>query len=314
MNQPAMDHWMTVKRVLQSALDVDPSDRAAFVDESCGGDAALRREVESLLTNAADAESFLEQPAVDMATGPPGEWPEATLVGRSVSHYQVLSLLGAGGMGEVYLARDPRLDRTVALKILPGKLTADRDRMQRFTREAKAASALNHPNVATIYDVGESDGIRFIVMEHVEGETIARRIGRPLRSSEVVDIAVQAADALDVAHAKGITHRDIKPANLMLTDRGHVKVLDFGVAKVARNDESSLNGDWTVEPVTAVGSVVGSGPYMSPEQIVGGDVDSRRTCSAWESSSTGWQRDSFRSPGRRGRNSRTVSFTRLRKR
>jgi serine/threonine protein kinase len=235
----------------------------------------LRREVLELLKYAAEAETFLARPAVDIAPEPPGESPEESLVGRTISHYQVLSLLGAGGMGEVYLARDPRLDRTVALKILPGEFAADADRMQRFTREAKAASALNHPNVATIYDVGESDGISFIVMEHVEGETIQARISRRMTPPEVIDIAVQAADALDLAHAKGITHRDIKPANLMLTHRGVVKVLDFGVAKVARSDEGSLNGDWTVEPVTAVGSVVGSGPYMSPEQIVGGAVDSR---------------------------------------
>jgi non-specific serine/threonine protein kinase len=165
---------------------------------------------------------------VDIATAPSSEPHEATLVGRTVSHYQVLSLLGAGGMGEVYLARDPRLDRTVALKILPEELAADADLMQRFTREAKAASALNHPNVATIHDVGESDGIPFIVMEHVDGETLLARISRRMTPPEVVDIAVQAADALDLAHAKGITHRDIKPANLMLTHRGNVKVLDFG--------------------------------------------------------------------------------------
>ena len=275
MNQSVMDHWTTVKRIHQAALDVDRSERATFVDESCGGDEALRREVQSLLTYATEAESFLERPAVDIVPTPLGESHEPTLVGRTISHYQVLSLLGVGGMGEVYLARDPRLDRTVALKILPGELAADADRMQRFTREARAASALNHPNVATIYDVGESEGISFIAMEHVEGETLLARISRRMTPSEVVDIAVQAADALDLAHAKGITHRDIKPANLMLTDRGNVKVLDFGVAKVARSDEGSLNGDWTVEPVTAVGSVVGSAPYMSPEQIVGGDVDSR---------------------------------------
>jgi serine/threonine protein kinase len=275
MNQPVMDRWTAVKRIHQSALDKDASERTAFVDESCGSDETLRREVHSLLSYAADAESFLERPAADIAPTPPSESHETMLVGRSVSHYQVLSLLGAGGMGQVYLARDSRLDRTVALKILPGELAADPERMQRFAIEAKAASALNHPNVATIYDVGESDGIHFIAMEHVEGETIAVRIGRPLTPSEVVDIAVQAADALDVAHAKGITHRDIKPANLMLTHRGHVKVLDFGVAKVNRRKEVSPNGDWTVEPVTAVGSVVGSGPYMSPEQIVGGDVDPR---------------------------------------
>ena len=275
MNQSVMDHWTTVKRIHQSALDVDPSERAAFLDQSCGGDEGLRREVESLLTYASEAESFLERPAVDIAPTQLGESHEATLVGRTISHYQVLSLLGAGGMGEVYLARDPRLDRTVALKILPGELASDPDRMQRFAREARAASSLSHPNVATIYDVGESDGVRFIVMEHVEGETIAARIARRLAASEVVDIAVQAADALDVAHAKGITHRDIKPANLMLTHRGHVKVLDFGVAKVGRNEDITPNGLWTVEPLTAVGSVVGSGPYMSPEQIGAGDVDPR---------------------------------------
>ena len=274
MNDSVMDHWTTVKCIHQSALDRDPSERAAFVDESCGGDEALRREVQSLLTYAAEAESFLERPAVDIAPTPP-ESHRTTLVGRTVSHYQVLSLLGAGGMGEVYLARDSRLDRTVALKILPGELAEDPERMQRFALEAKAASALNHPNVATIYDVGEADGIQFIVMEHVEGETLAARMGRPLTSSEVVDIAVQTADALDVAHAKGITHRDIKPANLMVTHRGHVKVLDFGVAKVKRSEEVSPNGDWTVEPVTAVGSVVGSGPFMSPEQIMGDEVDPR---------------------------------------
>src|SRR5215831_17345690 len=274
MNQPVVDHWTAVKRIHQSALDVDSSERAAFLDKSCGGDEALRREVEYLLTYATDAESFLEWPAADLTTAPASEAHE-TLVGRTVSHYEVLSLLGAGGMGEVYLARDSRLDRTVALKILPGELAQDPERMQRFAIEAKAASALNHPNVATIYDVGEIDGIHFIVMEHVEGETIAVRMGRPLKPSEVVDIAVQAADALDVAHAKGITHRDIKPANLMLTHRGHVKVLDFGVAKVNRSEAVGPNDDWTVEPVTAAGSVVGSGPYMSPEQIVGGAVDPR---------------------------------------
>src|SRR4026209_138842 len=237
MNQIAMDRWATVKHIHQCALHRDPSERPAFVDESCGGDETLRQEVLSLLTYASEAESFLERPAVDVApTGPSGPY-ETALVGRTVSHYQVLSLLGAGGMGEVYLARDPRLDRTVALKILPGDWASDPDRMLRFEREAKAASALNHPNVATIYDVGESDGIHFIVMEHVEGETIAARIGLQFTPSEVVDVAVQAADALDVAHAKGITHRDIKPANLMLTHRGNVKVLDFRVAKVARNDE-----------------------------------------------------------------------------
>jgi serine/threonine protein kinase len=276
MRQPAIDHWATVKRIHQSALDREPSDRDAFVVESSGGSETVLREVQSLLLYDPDAESFLERPALDIAPKSSSDPHENALVGQTLSHYQVLSLLGAGGMGEVYLARDPRLDRTVALKILPEDLAADPERMQRFAREARAASALNHPNVATIYDVGESDGIRFIVIEHVEGETIAARIGgRPLSPSEVVDIAVQVADALDVAHAKGITHRDIKPANLMLTQRGHLKVLDFGVAKMALCDEPAQTDDWSAEPRTAVGSVIGSGPYMSPEQITGGHVDPR---------------------------------------
>src|SRR5262245_57585821 len=276
MRQAAMDHWTTVKRIHQCALDISPSERAAFVAESCGGDETVLRDVQSLLSYEADAESFLERPALDVAPQPPGDGNENTLVGTTLSHYQVLSLLGAGGMGEVYLARDRRLDRTVALKILPGDLARDPERMQRFEREARAASALNHPNVATIHDVGESDGLHFIVMEHVEGETIAARIaGRPRSPPGVIDIAVQAADALDVAHAKGITHRDVKPANLMVTSRGHLKVLDFGVAKMRPRDESTRSGEWTVAPGTAIGRVIGSGPYMSPEQITGGDVDPR---------------------------------------
>ena len=275
MNQVAMDRWATIKHIHQCALERDPSERAAFVETSCGSDEALRREVLSLLTYATEAESFLERPAAIDAPTSPSATSEASLVGRTISHYQVLSLLGAGGMGEVYLARDSRLDRTVALKVLPGDVATEPDRMQRFAREARAASALNHPNVATIYDVGESDGINFIVMEHVEGETIAARISRPLTPAEVVDIAVQAADALDIAHAKGITHRDIKPANLMLTRRGHVKVLDFGVAKIAAGDEARPTGDWNVKSLTGVGGIIGSAPYMSPEQIAGGDVDPR---------------------------------------
>ena len=277
MSQAALDHWAAVKRIHQSALDRDPSERDTFLDESCGGDESLIREVQSLLTYEHDAESFLDQPAMDVAPRLSSEPQEHRLVGRTLSHYQVVSLLGAGGMGEVYLAQDARLGRTVALKILPSDLAADPERMQRFEREARAASALNHPNVATIYDVGESEGIHFIAMEHVEGETIAARIGgRPLTASEVIDIAVQVADALDVAHAKGITHRDIKPANLMLTQRrGFLKVLDFGIAKTAGGDALTPNDDWSVEPRTAFGRVIGSGPYMSPEQIVGGDVDPR---------------------------------------
>jgi serine/threonine protein kinase len=276
MRHAAMDRWTTVKRIHQSALDRDPSERAAFVRASCGGDETVLREVQSLLSYEVDAESFLERPAMDLAGRSSSEPHENSLAGRTLSHYEIVSLLGAGGMGEVYLARDPRLDRTVAIKILPADLAGDPERMQRFEREARAASALNHPNVATIYDVGENDGLHFIVMEHVEGETVAARVARrSLVPAAVVDIAVQTADALDVAHAKGITHRDIKSANLIVTSRGHVKVLDFGVAKMRLRDESTGSGEWNPGPGTAAGRVIGSGPYMSPEQIRGGDVDPR---------------------------------------
>jgi serine/threonine protein kinase len=213
-----MERWTTVKSLHQAVLDREPSQRAAFLDEACAGDEALRREVESLLAYEERQRALLGVARAGSGREERREDRDARLVGRTLSHYQVQSLLGAGGMGEVYLARDPRLDRAVALKILPLDLAFDADRMQRFTREAKAASALNHPNVATIHDIGESDGVRFIVMEYVEGETLAQKIAeRPLTVTEIVDVAVQVADALDAAHAKGITHRDIKPANLMLT-------------------------------------------------------------------------------------------------
>jgi eukaryotic-like serine/threonine-protein kinase len=192
------------------------------------------------------------------------------LVGRNIGHYRLVSFLGAGGMGEVYLARDTQLDRSVALKVLPHELADDQDRMRRFTREAKAASALNHPNVATIYGIGTGDGVSFIAMEYIEGQTLAARIGNPMEPSEVVDIGRQVADALDAAHANGITHRDIKPANLMVTPRGHIKVLDFGLAKMAPSIGETLTAAATVS-----GVVMGSVPYMSPEQALGREVDHR---------------------------------------
>jgi predicted ATPase/serine/threonine protein kinase len=271
-----MERWATVKRLHQAALEREGNRRAAFLDEACAGDAVLRDEVQSLLAYDQDAESFMESPALEVTARGLSEAPTITLVGRTISHYEVVSLLGAGGMGEVYLARDPRLERSVALKILPPDLALDADRMQRFVREAKAASALNHPNVATIYDVGESDALSFIAMEYVEGQTLAAKIaGGPLTVAEIVDVVVQVADALDAAHAKGITHRDIKPANLMRTPRGQAKVLDFGVAKTTWREGSTQTGELPPGSQTAVGIVVGSAPYISPEQILGLDVDHR---------------------------------------
>jgi non-specific serine/threonine protein kinase len=198
------------------------------------------------------------------------------MVGRQLGPYQILSLLGAGGMGEVYLAQDSRLDRTVAMKILPTELASDPDRMRRFIREARAASALKHPNVATIHDIGESEGVHFIAMEYVEGQTLTEKVkGSPMDPVEITEIGIQVADALDEAHTRGIIHRDIKPANLMLTPRGQIKVLDFGLAKVTRPKGQAVTSDVSTMAKTETGVVMGTMQYMSPEQVLGREVDHR---------------------------------------
>src|SRR5262245_6376510 len=204
-----IDRSRQIVRLYLKALDRDKAERAALLDEACAGDNALRQEVESLLAHRDLHGDFIEAPALEVIAKAIADDTMPLLIGRNISHYKVLSLLGAGGMGQVYLSHDMRLDRTVALKILPPVIAADRGRMRRFILEARAASALNHPNVATIYDIDESDGIHFMVMECVEGQTLARRIGdQPLAAEEIVAIAIQVADALDAAHAVGITHRD----------------------------------------------------------------------------------------------------------
>ncbi len=198
------------------------------------------------------------------------------LVGKQIGAYKITSLLGAGGMGEVYRAEDTRLGRAVAVKVLPKELAQDKERLQRFVREARAASALNHANVAHIYEIGQSDGVHFIAMEYVEGQTLADKIsGRPLPIAEIVDIGIQVADALDEAHRKGITHRDIKPANLMLTSREQVKILDFGLAKVTLPEGQALGSDISTVMKTETGVVMGTVQYMSPEQVLGKEVDHR---------------------------------------
>ena len=197
----------------------------------------------------------------------------ASLVGRQLGSYQVLTLLGAGGMGQVYRARDLRLDRTVALKVLTAANAFDRNSMNRFTREAKAASALNHPNICTIYEIGDSDGIRFIAMEHIEGTILAHWAAENHPDiSSILDIAIHVADALEEAHAKGIIHRDIKPANLIVNPRGTVKILDFGLAKIRRNED---RGSDPGQASTQEGLLVGTVDYMSPEQVEGRDLDAR---------------------------------------
>src|SRR5579862_1468879 len=196
---------------------------------------------------------------------------------ENLAHYRIVSLLGKGGMGEVFLAEDTRLNRKVALKVLLPEVAEDTEKLARFVQEARAASALSHPNAAHIYEIGEEKGRHFLAMEYIEGQTLEKKLsGEPLPMAEIVPIAIQVADALDAAHTRGIAHRDIKPANLMIDPRGHVKVLDFGLAKfLPKRAEAHFSSQIATQFMTSSGVVLGTVAYMSPEQALGHDVDHR---------------------------------------
>jgi Tol biopolymer transport system component len=280
------DQWATVERLYHAALAQPIDARAAFLAEACAGDEELRREVESLLAQDASADAVLTRGAVVAAAGLVSDVGGSVLTGRRLGAYQILSPLGAGGMGEVYRARDTRLGRDVAIKILPRAFTADANRLARFEREARVLASLNHPHIAAIYGFEEGPaeaGPYALILELVEGETLAERIARAgvhgLPAKEALDIARQIADALDAAHEKGIVHRDLKPANIKITPQGVVKVLDFGLAKL-ETGEARQAGDATAAPTITVddtreGLIVGTVAYMSPEQARGQAVDKR---------------------------------------
>src|SRR5262245_42152819 len=227
-----MSRWEQVESLCQAALELEESQREAFLKEACAGDEELRQEVVSLLRFEARGDRFIAEPALEVAAKMVVQEPQS-LIGQQLGSYQILSLLGAGGMGIVYKARDTRLNRPVAIKVLPPDRVSDPERKRRFIQEARAASALNHPNIITIHDIGSKKGIDFIVMEYVAGKTLDRLIPRKgMRQAETLKLAVQMADALTKAHSAGIIHRDLKPSNVMVTEDGVVKVLDFGLAKL----------------------------------------------------------------------------------
>ena len=274
------ERYRQIGELYHAALEVDAAERAVFLARACADDAELRRQVESLINSHEQAADFIAAPALEVAAEMLAGDETDALTGRTIAHYHVLSLVGAGGMGRVYLAEDTGLGRRVALKLLPEHFTHDKNQVQRFRQEARAASALNHPNILTVHEVGQVEGTEFIVTEYVEGETLRARLARaPLGVREALDVAAQAAGALVAAHAAGIVHRDVKPENVMLRTDGYVKVLDFGLAKLTEHlaGFGPAESESPTRPIirTTPGVVMGTAIYMSPEQARGLQVDAR---------------------------------------
>jgi len=263
-------------------MELRPADRSAYLDSECAADTDLRKDVDLFLSMEGKLEpGFLESPAAEQvrlaSTTAVSEM--ILTAGKKLGPYEVLALLGAGGMGEVYRARDTRLNRAVAIKVIPQCLSKDSARMQRFEREARAIAALQHPNICTLHDVGVQDGMQFLVLEYLDGETLAKQMqkGR-LLIEETLRYGAEVADALDAAHRRGVVHRDVKPANIFLTSHGEAKVLDFGLAKLDEplpEEAAGAEGAASERLLTTPGSVMGTASYMSPEQARGEDLDAR---------------------------------------
>ncbi|HEX8096974.1 MAG TPA: protein kinase, partial [Pyrinomonadaceae bacterium] len=271
------DRWKQINEIFHSALGREPKARPAYLAGACATDESLRREVEALIAAHEKEGGFIDSPAYDLAAEMLAGDQLELAPGQTFGHYEILSQLGRGGMGEVYLALDRGLNRKVALKLLPASFIKDAERLRRFEREARAASSLNHPNIITIHEIGQANSLHFIATEFVEGETLRELLSRTRPGlRETLHIAVQAADAIAAAHRAGIVHRDVKPENIMLRPDGYVKVLDFGLAKLV---EQTASGD-SKEPTlmqfkTSPGAVMGTAAYMSPEQALGLEVDER---------------------------------------
>src|SRR5213080_900744 len=267
----------TIEEIYRTALDQEPDQISAFLETACEGDEVLRRKVEALLASRQRAASFIETSAVGLATKIIQNGQADSLVGETIGHYKICESIGAGGMGDVYLATDMTAGRKAALKLLPERFTGDAERLKRFQQEARAVVGLNHPNILTIYEIGEDHSSHYIASELIEGETLRQRLTRrPMQLSEAVDVALQVASALAAAHQAGIVHRDIKPENLMLRPDGYVKVLDFGLAKLAEQTPSDVAAEAPTRQVrTGSGIVLGTAGYMSPEQARGKIVDAR---------------------------------------
>src|SRR5437867_3284761 len=266
----------TIEEIFRAALDQEPDQIGAFLDTACEGDELLRRKVEALLASRQRAGSFIETSAVGLATKIIQNGQPDLHLGRTIGHYKISERIGTGGMGEVYLATDMTAGRKAALKLLPMRFTGDAERLKRFQQEAHAVVGLNHPNILTVYEIGEDHSTHYIASELIEGETLRQRLMRGrMELGEAVDIAIQVASALAAAHEAGIVHRDIKPENIMLRPDGYVKVLDFGIAKLAEEELPAAMP--TVEALllveTNLGSILGTVRYMSPEQACGEHVD-----------------------------------------
>ena len=265
--------WQEVKNTFHEALRLDSGERDKFLENACDGDIEFRIEVESLLDSLNEAKSFLEQPVIGETPRPKASFQLKE--GQAISHYRIVSPIASGGMGEVYLAQDEQLQRSAALKVLPSDLLQSKDRLRRFQREARVVSALNHPNILTIFEFGAENDIQFLASEFVKGETLRARLenGR-LTLSDSLDIATQIASALKAAHEAGVVHRDIKPENVMIREDGYVKVLDFGLAKLTEPPLADSSVE-TQNLLSRPGIIMGTVTYMSPEQARARSIDAR---------------------------------------